>query len=707
MLSYQKYLSLLNRYKHILLILITLVSTLVLSSEEEKPNQRLLISSKLLLNNSGSDFTNLGDANSCCPGFTSSSGMGLSIGLNYLYPINSRWSIISGIGYNDLSSDFIVNENEIINLNGDNPVDARIEQKVTSTLSAIFLNFGAEYSLTEKLDIAIGYMLSIPSDLEYQQTEKIIAPNNALFDETNSKTRTNTSGSIENSILHSLFTNVAYRLYTDSDKNSYLRPNIGYTFGLNSVNQEMSLTPNNFNIGLDFAYGLGGGNSDSDNNDGESKSNFSSELETSIPENQVIDLAFNEQSETLISNKESGASYQENPTLIIRPLLIDDKGKRQEKNFVYINEVKSKRLVPVLNYIFFDKDSTKIPIRYSSISNSETKNFNLDSLFDVSTLDIYHHVLNIVGKRMKENPNAKLKIVGTKSDDETNQNSSIIAIERAKSVQSYLVNNWKVNINRLELISAETPKKPSVGKTDESKEENRRVELYSNDENILKPVLLSDLLYRPITKEMKFYTVVDTNLNNYNWQLEINDDEGNLIFEDDGGDEPPLSLNYLLNEKLAHDISNKKRLRYRFSLIDDQNERQSLTGDFNIIVNTIDEKNSRKEKDIMVDKYSLILFDYDGYKLEKSNSKIINLIKSNINTDSKLRISGYTDKIGSPEYNKSLSEKRVQSVANEFESQNIENLYHYGETVILFNNKLPEGRFYSRTVEIEVITPIK
>lgn len=707
MLSYQRYLSLLNRYKHILLIIITLVSTLGLSSEEEKPEQRLLISSKMLFNNNGSDFTNLGDANSCCPGFTSGSGMGLGIGLNYLYPINNSWSILAGIGYNDLSSDFIELENKKINLNGENPADAKIEQKVTSTLSAMFLNLGVEYSLTKKLDIAMGYMISIPSDLEYQQTEKIITPNNAVFDNIGSKTRTNTSGTIESSILHNLFTNIAYRLYTDSDKSSYLRPNIGYTLGLNSINQDMSLIPNSFNIGLDFAYGFGGGNSDSDRNDGESKSNFSKEIETSIPENQVIEIALNEQNETLISNQESGASYQENPTLIIRPILIDDQENRQEKNFVYINEVKSKRLVPILNYIFFDKDSTKIPIRYSNISNSETKNFNLDSLFDVATLDIYHLVLNIVGKRMKQNPKAKLKIVGTKSKDETSQNSSILAIERAKSVQSYLVNNWKVNINRLELISAENPKKPSVGNTDESKEENRRVELYSNDENILKPVLLSDLLYRPITKEMKFYTVVDTNLNKYSWQLEINDDEGNRIFEDAADGEPPLSLNYIIDDKLANDISNKKRLRYRFSLIDDKNERQSLAGDFNIIVNTIDEKNSRKEKDIMVDKYSLILFDYDGYELEKSNSKIINLIKSNMTSNSKLRISGYTDKIGSPEYNKSLSEKRVQSVANEFNSQNIDNLYHYGESLILFNNKLPEGRFYSRTVEVEVITPTK
>ena len=697
----------LNKFKHILLLALTLVTTLVVSSEEEQKH-KVTFSPSFLFNSHSSDFENLGVANSCCPGFTSSFGTGLGINLNYQYLLSENWSLLAGLGYNNLSTDFIVEENKVINLDGENPLDATIEQKVRSTLSAVLLNLGAEYNLSNHLDLLFGYRLGLPSDVEYRQTEKILSPASALFNETDSKTRTDVSGSIENSLMHSLFANLAYRFYTNSEKSTYLRPNIGYAFGLNSINQEMNLIPSNFNIGLDLVYsfGIGGGSDVQIEENNEVKRSVYKNTQTN--ESEIKDLAIS--SEVIETNKElgnSGVNQQENPTLIIRPLLVNNEGDRQDKNFIYIDEVKSKRLVPLLNYIFFDKDSTHIPIRYSKISKARTSDFSLDSLFDENTLDIYHHVLNIIGKRMIENPGSKLNIAGTKSSDENSQNSKVLAIERAKSVQNYLTDVWGINANRLSLSALDSPNTPSSGNSEEALEENRRVELYSSNPNLLKPVLLNDVLYRPITKTMKFFTVVDTNLKDYNWKLSIVDNQDRILFEDESKDLPPLTLDYNITESIANEISNSNRLSYRFTLTDAANERQSLAGDFNILINTIEEKNSKNEKDVRVDKYSLILFDYDGHQLKESNKDIIKLIKSNINKNSKLTISGYTDKIGDPNYNKTLSEKRVNSVANEFNSVNIDNLYHYGETIILYNNKLPEGRFYSRTVEIEAITPTR
>jgi len=698
---------LLNRFKNILLIVLTLVSTLVVSSEEKELKHKIVVSPKLLFNNHSSDFKNLGMANSCCPSFNSSIGTGMGLNLIYHYPLSDSWSLLTGIGYLNLSSDFLEEENKVINLNGENAVDATVEQKVVSTLSSFVFNLGAEYKLTQALDLMFGYRFGFPGELEYRQTEKLLNPANALFNETDSKTRTDVLGTIDNGLMHSFFTNIAYRFYINSAKSTYLRPNIGYSLGINSITSDMNLIPNNFNLGIDLVYSFGVGGSkelDNKNKVAPPKTLKNNQLDRE----EVEDIVFNSSKNELkvIENK-SNIISQENPTLIIKPLLINTDGKRQDQNLIYIDEVKSKRLVPLLNYVFFDKDSTNIPIRYSKISRSETINFSLDSLFDENTLDIYHHLLNIIGKRMKKSPDSKLNIAGTKSSDETSTNSKVLAIERAKSVQTYLINNWGISANRLSISALDSPSSPSTGNSEESLEENRRVELYSNSPELLKPVLLNDVLYRPITKAMKFYTVVDTNLKNYNWELNIIDNEDRILYNDNGNGLPPLSLDYDISEKLANEISDSKRVSYRFTLTDEENERTSLAGDFNIIVNTIDEKNRKNEKDLRVDKYSLILFDYDGYDLKESNTGIIELIKNNITSNSKLTISGYTDKIGNPEYNKTLSAKRVISVANEFDSVNIEKLYHYGETIMIYNNNLPEGRFYSRTVKIDAITPVK
>lgn len=92
--------------------------------------------------------------------------------------------------------------------------------------------------------------------------------------------------------------------------------------------------------------------------------------------------------------------------------------------------------------------------------------------------------------------------------------------------------------------------------------------------------------------------------------------------------------------------------------------------------------------------------------MNEKNKEIIEIIRKNINKDSELIISGYSDKIGDSDYNKELSKKRTESVSSVF-PENKKELYPYGESIILFNNKLPEGRFYSRTVIINATTPIK
>jgi len=81
------------------------------------------------------------------------------------------------------------------------------------------------------------------------------------------------------------------------------------------------------------------------------------------------------------------------------------------------------------------------------------------------------------------------------------------------------------------------------------------------------------------------------------------------------------------------------------------------------------------------------------------------IVKENVNNNSSLQISGYSDKIGDSEYNKTLSKKRTESVSAQFPN-NKKELFPYGESIIIYNNNLPEGRVYSRTVTIKAITPV-
>lgn len=70
-----------------------------------------------------------------------------------------------------------------------------------------------------------------------------------------------------------------------------------------------------------------------------------------------------------------------NPSVIIRPVSIDKNEQRNEIIQIELDEVNSIRMVPILNYIFFDKDSSSLSPRYSALNKKESYSFNTSNLF--------------------------------------------------------------------------------------------------------------------------------------------------------------------------------------------------------------------------------------------------------------------------------------------------------------------------------------
>jgi outer membrane protein OmpA-like peptidoglycan-associated protein len=98
--------------------------------------------------------------------------------------------------------------------------------------------------------------------------------------------------------------------------------------------------------------------------------------------------------------------------------------------------------------------------------------------------------------------------------------------------------------------------------------------------------------------------------------------------------------------------------------------------------------------------YSLILFDFDSSELRAEHRRTIALVNERIAGSRAVRVRGYTDRLGEADHNAALSRDRAARVAAELavRAEAIEGL---GESVPLYDNSLPEGRFYSRCVTIE------
>ena len=92
---------------------------------------------------------------------------------------------------------------------------------------------------------------------------------------------------------------------------------------------------------------------------------------------------------------------------------------------------------------------------------------------------IRSYYVNIIGSRMREHPEATLRLVGTNSDEGAEQADTALSRSRAVSVRDYLAGTWGIAANRMRIEARNLPEKPSnIGEID-GIQENRRVESYN------------------------------------------------------------------------------------------------------------------------------------------------------------------------------------------------------------------------------------
>ena len=107
------------------------------------------------------------------------------------------------------------------------------------------------------------------------------------------------------------------------------------------------------------------------------------------------------------------------------------------------------------------------------------------------------------------------------------------------------------------------------------------------------------------------------------------------------------------------------------------------------------------------EQYALILFDYDSAAIKARNKQVVDRIIGRIKVvpQAAINIVGHTDNIGKEDYNVKLSEKRAQSVREQFMQVQAPVAYNMkvqgaGPHSPLYDNTMPEGRSLNRTVTI-------
>jgi outer membrane protein OmpA-like peptidoglycan-associated protein len=370
-----------------------------------------------------------------------------------------------------------------------------------------------------------------------------------------------------------------------------------------------------------------------------------------------------------------------------------------------MEEFEIHELRALLPFVFFDENSSVLPEKYHLLSKENTQYFSNDSLLGKTTLDNYYHILNIIGKRMKQYETANITLAGYNSNTDEEKNNKELSQNRAEAVRDYLVLNWEIDTSRITIETGNLPKNPSNPTKEEGIVENRRVEISADLWEITAPIIIEDTLRKIQPEKIVFDNEAESEAGLKSWELSVYD-SGDKLRSYKGS--------YNLDKEIIWEIDNDNKLKHSlrnnfdYTLEVTDTTSQFYTTQIKSIpveFSSLEDKRKEQNQDTIYQKYNLILFEFNSAEIGPDNQRIVEIIKKRLKTNSEVTVNGYTDIIGDEEYNKNLSKRRAQSSANAINHSNSKVIGH-GESKLIYPNDTPEGRFYSRTVVVDVKTPV-
>jgi outer membrane protein OmpA-like peptidoglycan-associated protein len=190
------------------------------------------------------------------------------------------------------------------------------------------------------------------------------------------------------------------------------------------------------------------------------------------------------------------------------------------------------------------------------------------------------------------------------------------------------------------------------------------------------------------------------------WSLRLEQEREVRSFSGTG--RAPGQIEWRVHDDIENLDSTQVPLRYTLS-VQDREARIVESVPDTLLIEYLTLRKKRAQQvvgDKEIARFSLILFDFDKSDISVANRAVAGLIKSRILETSTVTITGYADRTGDAEYNRKLSMERAGNTAKLLNTPDAK-ILGLGQEKVLYNNDVPEGRFYSRTVDVVVETPVQ
>lgn len=653
------------------LLLILLTPLLLISSETDKPLRLgVLLGGNYIQNETKLPIVN-GDT--CCGEFNNGTATSFFTGLSLNYEILPKFiSADFRFLFDSRPANLTVNTNdyEVFNSLKQEYEKATIQNDLDATLNYFVFDLGFKVRPISTLPVAMrfGYDFSDASiTKKYTQTRHIIEPSGVQINgesiETVSEGDFNKL-SVSQGLSASLIGDI------DLTETITLSPELSYRYPINSSMEDFDWFTTLFRVGATISVRLN-------------------------PPNKEIVKEI---------KKDTIKQIDEVPLIIER---IEEIVEVNAINNIGIENLKITQTIvtqtyPILPYIFFDSTSSQLSNKY--YYKGDTKNFS-EQLLEKNSLKIYERLIDIIGHRLKDSDGG-LTIKGFTDGRELNSinERKTLANNRANTVKDYLISKWGISPQKLKIEIEDVPNQPTSSSYLEGLAENRRVELVPDDISLLKPIVHSQFM-EYATNKSKLNVELDTKSDDIKDYTIILEDSDNQLYTESKQSATPVNYTINLDNTLTSKIAESDIENLELELL-------VTKKDGRIESKNVPFKVEKENNDFELGRLNLIVFDFDKSVISDANRNMIDkFIINNISNDSQIDIIGSTDFLGERLYNKDLSQKRADNVAEYINTLLPEVKFNkvigIGSENPKFDNSTPEGRFYCRTVLIEVKTPIK
>lgn len=621
-----------------------------------------------------------------CGNFSNGTGGGYQIDLFGEVPFNfyRRLDLTFGLGFAERGGAFGQAEtSELPILYPNNNTYGPLTRENTFSANLPYLDFSAGLRVTPikkfagYLSAALDAGIPLGHLATYTQTESILAPQGVVYPQNNSTTLVDAQGPLAGmNTLFGITGIIGYELPFGPILTA--SPELSYYYPLNNVESGRSWRVSSVSVGVAIRWNR----------------------PSNSPQEELMLQPEKPAKPPIVQREDPNALA---PKLSVAPLTNEP---------FHIIETTVTETFPILPYIFFDSASATLPDRFAQLSSTQVMQFK-ESELPHRSLESYYQILNVVGSRMLANPDATLTINGTTDGQEGKSSADgmhdvekDLAQRRAFAVRDYFVNVWHIDPERFILTTSDVPKNPSSTEYPEGFEENRRVELSSDNDQILKPIIHERFREESaFPKEIPIALSASSSIGVRNWHLAIAS-HGNTVYETSGDGTPPNSTQWKPSdgqvESLAKTLGSKDSLTLTLDAIATNGAHSSEQAPLPA---------AKSINPFELSRLSLIVFDFDQSAIDEQNKRMIaQFVAKSLYSSSTATITGSTDNLGELDHNQKLSEARAFNVRDliiaDKPTATITSTKGIGPSNLLYDNHLPEGRYYCRTVKVEVETPL-